>query len=109
MRAAHLVPGVATSASAAILRRVVGASRLGLTAQVRRSMTGIHAVQVPESVKFLRILTPHFVRAMHAAGVEVHVWTINEELAMNRVLDLCVDGIMTDRCDLAFRVLADRV
>lgn len=109
MRAVSLVPGVATSASAAILRQVVAASGLGLTAQVRRSMTGIHAVQVPESVKFLRIVTPRFVRLMHAAGVEVHVWTINEESAMNRLLDLGVDGIMTDRCDVALDVVARRV
>ncbi|GAA3868048.1 glycerophosphodiester phosphodiesterase [Leifsonia kafniensis] len=109
MRTVSLLPGVATSASSAILRRVVAASNLGLTGQVRRSMTGIHAVQVPESVKFLRIVTPRFVRLMHAAGIEVHVWTINEEAAMNRLLDLGVDGIMTDRCDSALEVLARRV
>lgn len=108
MRAVRLVPGVATSASSAILRQVVAAGSFGLTAQVRRSMTGIHAVQVPESVKFLRIVTPRFVRLMHAADIEVHVWTINEESAMNRLLDLGVDGIMTDRCDVALKVVAQR-
>lgn len=108
LRALSLLPGVATSASAAILRQVVSAAKFGLTAQVRRSMTGIHAVQVPESVKFLRIVTPRFVRLMHATGVEVHVWTVNEESAMNRLLDMGIDGIMTDRCDVALGVLARR-
>jgi len=38
----------------------------------------------------------------------VHVWTINDEPTMDRLLDLGVDGIVTDRADLAVGVLARR-
>ncbi|GAB3126247.1 glycerophosphodiester phosphodiesterase [Glaciibacter psychrotolerans] len=104
--AVELLPGVATSASTAILQRVLAASSLGTARQLRRILSDVQAVQVPEQVKFLRIVTPRFVRVMHAAGVEVHVWTVNDPHAMTRLLNLGVDGIMTDRCDIARAVIA---
>ena len=104
----ELLPGVATSPSAAVLRAVIPATTLHLDSAVRRRLTGFAAVQVPERVKRLRIVTPRFVDAMHAAGVEVHVWTVNEPAAMTRLLDLGVDGLVTDRCDIAAEVIASR-
>jgi glycerophosphoryl diester phosphodiesterase len=53
--------------------------------------TGVHCVQVPISVA-----TPSFIGRAQALGLQVHVWTINERPAMERLLDLGVDGIMTD-------------
>jgi glycerophosphoryl diester phosphodiesterase len=44
----------------------------------------------------------------HARGLEVHVWTINEPTQMKRLLEMGVDGIVTDRCDLA-RAIVDGV
>lgn len=107
-RTAGLLPGVATSASAAVLMRAVLAAELGVTAPIRHTLKGFAAVQVPESVRFLRILTPRFIRGMHAAAVEVHVWTINDPESMIRLLDLGVDGLVTDRCDLAVALIAAR-
>ncbi|TFB58123.1 glycerophosphodiester phosphodiesterase [Cryobacterium sp. Hz7] len=107
-RTAALLPGVATSASASVLMRAILAAELGLAAPVRHSLRSFAAVQVPESVRFLRILTPRFIRGMHAAAVEVHVWTINDAESMIRLLDLGVDGIVTDRCDLAVAIIAAR-
>ena len=107
-RTAGLLPGVATSASASVLMRAVLATAMGVARTARHTLKGFAAVQVPETVRSHRILTPRFIRGMHAAGVEVHVWTINDSEAMIRLLDLGVDGLVTDRCDLAVEIIAAR-
>ncbi|TFD68588.1 glycerophosphodiester phosphodiesterase family protein [Cryobacterium gelidum] len=96
-----LLPGVVSSASASLVARAVAAANLGFYAQVRRTLRGCVAVQVPERAGPVRIATPRFVAMMHRAGVEVHAWTINDPLDMIRLLDLGVDGLVTDRTDLA--------
>ena len=65
-------------------------------------------VQVPVSFGLLRVVTPSFLRRCHRAGVQVHVWTINDEDTMNRLLDMGVDGIVSDRSDLLVKILKDR-
>lgn len=55
------------------------------------------AAQVPVRQGPLTIVTPSFVDGAHRAGLQVHVWTIDDPAEMNRLLDLGVDGIMTDR------------
>lgn len=67
-----------------------------------------HVVQVPERTGRMRLVTPRFVRELRARGVPVHVWTINDERDMHRLLDWGVDGIMSDRPDLLGRVLQQR-
>jgi len=42
------------------------------------------------------VVDPAVVEAAHAAGLAVHVWTINDEAAMEELLDVGVDGIITD-------------
>lgn len=54
------------------------------------------ALQVPPAFRGTVIVTRVSVAAAHALGLEVHVWTINDEAEMERLLDLGVDGIMTD-------------
>lgn len=56
----------------------------------------------------MRVTTDRIVGAMHRAGVEVHVWTVNSPARMHELLDLGVDGIVTDRADLAMGVLRER-
>ena len=103
--AVRRLPQVATSASgarfaAALLATVVHAGPL-----VRAALRGLHAVQIPPRAIGLDTVTPARIRAFHAAGVEVHVWTINEEHDMRRLLALGVDGIVTDRADVAMKVV----
>jgi glycerophosphoryl diester phosphodiesterase len=45
---------------------------------------------------------------VHALGIEMHVWTINDPAVMRRLLDRGVDGIVTDRSDLALDVVRRR-
>ncbi|GGW76682.1 glycerophosphodiester phosphodiesterase [Streptomyces griseoloalbus] len=77
----------------------------GLPATVRRSAV---AAQVPEEQSGIRVVDHRFVRAAHARGLRVHVWTINEAERMHRLLDLGVDGIMTDHIDTLRKVMEDR-
>jgi glycerophosphoryl diester phosphodiesterase len=46
-------------------------------------------------------------RRLHASGVEVHVWTVNDPARMRELLLLGVDGIVTDRADLALQVVRE--
>lgn len=52
--------------------------------------------QVPVRQGRVTIVDEHFVQAAHVRGVAVHVWTIDDPVEMDRLLDLGVDGIMTD-------------
>lgn len=63
------------------------------------------ALQVPETQGSLRVVTPHFVRAAHARGVRVDVWTVNDAADMRRLVAMGVDGLITDRPDRALAVL----
>jgi len=53
-------------------------------------------------------VTASFVEVAHAAGLQVHVWTIDDEAEMRRLLDLGVDGIMTDEVTLLRDVIVSR-
>jgi len=66
------------------------------------------ALQVPLRHKGIPVVTPRFVRAAHARGVRVDVWTINRSDEMRRLLDLGVDVIMTDRPGTLTEVLKER-
>jgi glycerophosphoryl diester phosphodiesterase len=66
------------------------------------------AFQVPHRHRGITVVTREFVRRAHAAGRHVHVWTINDPDEMHEVLDLGVDGVITDRTDLLREVLLDR-
>ncbi|MFF8596358.1 glycerophosphodiester phosphodiesterase [Streptomyces sp. NPDC015220] len=66
------------------------------------------AAQVPVSQSGIPVVDRLFVRAAHARGLQVHVWTINEPEPMHRLLDLGVDGIMTDHIDTLRKVMEER-
>ncbi|GAA2282792.1 glycerophosphoryl diester phosphodiesterase [Streptomyces ruber] len=66
------------------------------------------AAQVPESQSGVPVVDHRFLRAAHARGLQVHVWTVNDAQRMHRLLDLGVDGIMTDRIDTLRAVLLER-
>jgi glycerophosphoryl diester phosphodiesterase len=68
--------------------------------------------QVPASVpvrgRELTVVTRRLVESAHRYGKQVHVWTIDEASEMERLLDLGVDGIVSDRIDVLKEVLVSR-
>ena len=67
-----------------------------------------HALQVPISQNGVPVTTPSFVQRAHDNNLAVHVWTINDAATMEELIDMGVDGIMTDRPTLLAEVLARR-
>lgn len=65
-------------------------------------------VQVPVRRGPLAVVTERFVARAHRHRLAVHVWTIDDEAEMVRLLDLGVDGIITDRPDVLRGVLEAR-
>ena len=65
-------------------------------------------VQVPIRSGGIRVVDRRFVRAAHAAGLQVHVWTVDDEPTISELLELEVDGIMTDKPSLLRAVLTHR-
>ncbi|MEV4950096.1 glycerophosphodiester phosphodiesterase family protein [Streptomyces sp. NPDC053755] len=78
---------------------------LGIPAALR---AGAVAAQVPERQGGVTVVDRRFVREAHARGLQVHVWTVNDPVRMNSLLDLGVDGIMTDHLETLRTVLTDR-
>ena len=85
------------------------ASAMAYAASRAGRMPGFHAdcLQVPQRWGRLRI-DRRFVRAAHRSGLPVHVWTVDDEAEMEFLLDLGVDGIMTDRPRILKKVLEAR-
>lgn len=103
--------GLTTSLGATAVARLLAAAETGTNPtswHVPGPRQGVRAVQVPPSYGPVPVVTKRFVATAHAAGIAVHVWTVNEESEMVRLLDLGVDGIVTDRPTLLREVLRQR-
>jgi len=66
------------------------------------------AAQVPTSMNGITVVNARFVENARRSGVPVHVWTINDRVEMVRLLDLGVDGIMTDETAVLRDVMVER-
>ena len=66
------------------------------------------AFQVPETANGTRIVSRRFVRAARRAGLVVHVWTVNSAEDVARLKAWGVDGVITDRPDVALAAGAAR-
>jgi glycerophosphoryl diester phosphodiesterase len=62
------------------------------------------ALQIPEIYGSLTLVTQETVQAAHDAGLEVHVWTVNDPMDMKKLLAMGVDGIMSDAPKLLVKV-----
>jgi glycerophosphoryl diester phosphodiesterase len=69
---------------------------------------GGDCVQVPFRRGAVTVVTRGFVARAHAIGVPVHVWTVDDPAEMRYLLDIGVDGLMSDRVDVLRDVLRER-
>lgn len=76
--------------------------------RVAAALRGAPCLQLPDRVGALRLVNRQLVGAVHAAGSQVHVWTIDDPVVMHGLLDLGVDALVTNRSDLALEVLRQR-
>lgn len=86
-------PEVATSASPAEVSKFLAMYKTGLGESYTPPM---QALQIPENVGYLNIVSKDFVETAHKLNLKVHVWTINDPNEMRKLLEMGVDGIMTD-------------
>jgi glycerophosphoryl diester phosphodiesterase len=90
------LPETPTAAGARETKTFYLLSRIGLSRLYRPPC---QAFQVPEFAGRVHLVTPAFIRAAHAAGIEVHVWTVDEIDDMQRLIHWGVDGLITDYPD----------
>ena len=93
---------VATSAGPISVTRALAGARIG------RHNRLADALQIPTSYLGMSLVSESSVRRMHAADYQVHVWTVNSSRQMHRLLDIGVDGIITDRPDALKAVMIER-
>ena len=96
-------PEVATSAGMEEVAALAADLQAGR--EIAAGRAPFRAVQVPEWVGGRGGLTAEAVAAAHRSGLEIHVWTINDEAGMRRMIALGVDGIMTDYPDKLIALL----
>jgi glycerophosphoryl diester phosphodiesterase len=89
---------------------LVSRSRFGVLSAASRFVfpSGPICVQVPRRATRVPVVTGAFLRHAHARDWPVHVWTINDPFEMHALLDLGVDGIVTDRPSVLRQVIQDR-
>lgn len=93
---------VATSASSSEVSQFLAMYKSGLGASYSPSM---QALQVPQNLFGLQVVSPEFIENARKLNLQVHVWTINNPADMQRLLELKVDGIMTDYPDRLLNLL----
>jgi glycerophosphoryl diester phosphodiesterase len=96
-------PEVATSASPAEVSKFLAMQKVGLDGAYSPPM---QALQVPEYIGGIPVLTRAMVGAAHSRNLEVHAWTVNETQDMKRLIEMGVDGLMTDYPDRLMKLLA---
>jgi glycerophosphoryl diester phosphodiesterase len=98
--AREALPAVATSATRGDVRLAL--YRSWAHWPVREVEYG--GYQVPETSGMTRVVSPTFIRHAHVAGLEVQVWTVDDAADMTRLLEWGVDGLISNRPDLAVSV-----
>ncbi len=95
---------VATSATPSEVSEFLALYKMGLGESYSPPM---QVLQIPERVGSLQVVSKDFIETARKLNLKVHVWTINETEDMQRLLEMKVDGIMTDYPDRLLKILGD--
>ena len=98
-------PGVATSAGASEAILFYSLQKMHLESAYSPVA---QALQIPQTYGDLKVVTKRFVDAAHARNLKVHVWTVNGVDSMKTLLQLGVDGIMTDYPQRLLEIMTNR-
>lgn len=97
------LPGVSTSPGPRAAARILMRALRGATTE-----SAYVAVQIPKAYFGVPLTTRWLVERYHRQGLQVHVWTVNDEATMRTLLDNGVDAIITDEITLLKQVLTER-
>jgi glycerophosphoryl diester phosphodiesterase len=95
---------VATAATPAEVRDFLALYKVGLGASYSPPM---QVLQIPERLGSLQIVSEDFIGTARRLNLKVHVWTINDPVDMQRLIEMKVDGIMTDYPDRLLKLLGN--
>ena len=96
---------IATAATPSEVSEFLALYKVGLGASYSPPM---QVLQIPERVGSLQVVSKDFIETARKLNLKVHVWTINDADDMQRLLEMKVDGIMTDYPDRLLKILGNR-
>jgi glycerophosphoryl diester phosphodiesterase len=99
---------VATSAGVRVFSAFLAAKTIHSRSYANWALRDVGCLQLPPKLRGVPVITPRLVQAIHNTGRQVHAWTVNDPTEMRRLLDIKVDGIISDRADLLRDVLISR-
>ena len=102
-----LMPNVATAASPGEVSRFVFGVKARTLRLVARNLK-YRAFQVPIKYGRINVVSSRFINAAHERGIAVHVWTINDRTTMEQLIEMEVDGIMTDSPEMLRELYRER-
>ena len=99
---------VATSAGTQTFFAFLAAKTIRSRTYASWALRDASCLQLPPRFRGVPVITPTLVQAIHSTGRQVHAWTVDDPTEMSRLLDIEVDGIISDRADLLRDVLIAR-
>lgn len=105
-RALRALPNAYSGAGRSDVVSVAALTLLRQRGALRSIGRRIQALQLPDTPLVHRVFNAKRRALLHEAQIEVHVWTVNDPERMRELLSQGVDGIVTDRTDLAFDVIS---
>jgi glycerophosphoryl diester phosphodiesterase len=102
-----IMPNVSTAASPGEVSKFVFGVKARTLRLVARNLQ-YRAFQVPITYGKINVVGDKFVNAAHERGIAVHVWTINDRATMEQLIDMEVDGIMTDSPEMLRELYRER-